>query len=123
MTIPAGVEDGNQPAVRERGRGRRASGDSLRGSACAPRGLRPARPDLLYELPTFPQAALGAEIEVPVLGGKSTVTVPAGTQPGQQLRLRGKGMPQLRGRGHGDAVYQVAIEVPTRLTSRQRELL
>jgi len=58
-----------------------------------------------------------------VLGGKATLTVPAGTQAGQTVRLKGKGMPHLRGRGHGDAVYQIAIEVPTRLSSRQRELL
>jgi molecular chaperone DnaJ len=49
--------------------------------------------------------------------------VPPGTQPGEQLRLRGKGMPHLRGRGRGDAVYQVMVEVPTKLTARQRELL
>ena len=58
-----------------------------------------------------------------MLGGPAKLTVPAGTQPGQQLRLRGKGMPHLRGRGRGDAVYQVAVEVPTQLTARQRELL
>ena len=128
VTIPAGVEDGNQL---------RLSGEGEAGAQGGPPGdlyvvihIRPHEifvrrgPDLLCELPlTFPQAALGAEVEVPVLGGRSTLTVPAGTQPGEQLRLRGKGMPQLRGRGHGDAVYQVAIEVPTRLTSRQRELL
>jgi molecular chaperone DnaJ len=80
--------------------------------------------DLLCELPlSFPQAALGDSVEVPVLGGKATLTVPAGTQPGAQLRLRGKGLPHLRGRGHGDAVYQVVLEVPTKLTARQRELL
>jgi molecular chaperone DnaJ len=49
--------------------------------------------------------------------------VPPGTQPGTQLRLRGKGLPHLRSRGHGDAVYQVVVEVPTKLTARQKELL
>ena len=60
---------------------------------------------------------------MPVLDGTARLTVPAGTQPGQRLTLRGKGMPHLRGRGHGDAVYEVFIEVPTQLSPRQRELL
>jgi molecular chaperone DnaJ len=80
--------------------------------------------DLLCELPlSFPQAALGTEVEVPVLGGHARLTVPAGTQPGQILRLKGKGMPSLRGRHHGDTCYQVVLEIPTRLTAKQRKLL
>jgi molecular chaperone DnaJ len=51
------------------------------------------------------------------------LTIPPGTQPGQRLTLKGKGMPQLRGRGRGDAIYEVVVEVPTRLTPRQREIL
>jgi molecular chaperone DnaJ len=80
--------------------------------------------DLLCELPlTFPQAALGAEVEVPVLGGHATLKVPPGTQPEDILRLKGKGMPSLRGRHRGDACYQVVLEVPTRLAPKQRQLL
>jgi molecular chaperone DnaJ len=79
---------------------------------------------LVCELPlTFPQVALGDEIEVPVLDGAARLKIPAGTQPGQRLVLKGKGMPHLRGRGRGDAVYEVIVEVPTHLTARQRELL
>jgi molecular chaperone DnaJ len=79
---------------------------------------------LICELPlTFPQVALGDEVEVPVLDGAAKLKVPAGTQPGQRLLLKGKGMPHLRGRGRGDAVYEVVVEVPTHLTARQRELL
>ena len=81
-------------------------------------------PHLLCELPiTFPQAALGDTVEVPVLKGKAELTVPPGTQPGQRLVLKGKGMPHLRGRGRGDLFYEVVVEVPTRLSARQKELL
>jgi molecular chaperone DnaJ len=80
--------------------------------------------DLLCELPvSFPQLALGAEVEVPVLAGSATLKIPAGSQPGQILRLRGKGMPRLRERGHGDACYRLLLEVPQKLNARQREAL
>lgn len=69
-------------------------------------------------------AALGGEVEVPTIdGGRSRVKVPAGTQTGKQMRLRGKGMPALRGGGIGDMLIEVAVETPVNLTSRQRELL
>src|SRR5215471_15687865 len=78
----------------------------------------------MCELPlSFAQVALGDAVHVPLLRGTGELTVPPGTQPGQRLVLKGKGMPQLRGRGRGDAVYEVVVEVPTRLSARQRELL
>ena len=128
VTIPAGIEDGNQLRVSGEGEGGvhgGPPGDLYVVIHVKPHDIFVRRgADLLCELPlTFAQAALGAEVEVPVLRGRATLTIPAGTQPGQQLHLRGKGMPSLRGRNHGDAIYQVAIEVPTRLSSRQRELL
>jgi molecular chaperone DnaJ len=80
--------------------------------------------DLHGTLPlTVPQAALGAEVDVPVLEGTAKLEVPPGVQNGDVLRLRGKGMPALQGRGRGDACYHVVVEIPTRLTPRQRELL
>jgi molecular chaperone DnaJ len=80
--------------------------------------------DLLMDLPvSFTQLALGAEVDVPVLGGTDRLKVPAGTQPHHVLRLRGKGMPRLRERGHGDTCYRVLLEVPQKLTARQREAL
>ncbi|HUG35646.1 MAG TPA: molecular chaperone DnaJ [Candidatus Limnocylindrales bacterium] len=128
VTIPPGIEDGNQLRLAGEGEGGTAGGSA--GDLYVVLHVRPHEifvrhgADLVCELPlTFPQAALGAAVEVPVLGGKATLTVPAGTQAGQTVRLKGKGMPHLRGRGHGDAVYQIALEVPTRLSSRQRELL
>jgi molecular chaperone DnaJ len=80
--------------------------------------------DLHCELPvSFAQLALGAELDVPVLGGTARLTIPPGTQPHHVLRLRGKGMPHLRGRGRGDACYRVLLEVPGKLNARQREAL
>jgi molecular chaperone DnaJ len=80
--------------------------------------------DLLCQLPvSFPQLALGAEVEVPTLDGRERLTIAAGTQPGHVLRLRGKGMPRLRERGRGDACYQLLLEVPQKLNARQREAL
>ena len=69
-------------------------------------------------------AALGGEVEVPTIdGGKSRVKVPAGSQTGKQMRLRAKGMPALRGGGHGDMLIEMAVETPVNLTSRQKELM
>ncbi|MCC0063401.1 MAG: molecular chaperone DnaJ [Defluviimonas sp.] len=69
-------------------------------------------------------AALGGEVEVPTIdGGRSRVKVPSGTQTGKQMRLRGKGMPALRGAGTGDMLIEIAVETPVNLTSRQREIL
>ena len=73
---------------------------------------------------SFTTAALGGEIDVPGLDrAKHEVKIPAGIQSGKQLRIRGAGMPILNGRGHGDMVIQVEVETPTRLTSRQKEIL
>ena len=69
-------------------------------------------------------AALGGEIEVPTIeGGRTRVRVPAGSQSGRQMRLRGKGMPHLRGGGVGDMYIELAVETPVNLTARQKELL
>ncbi|MEI4471961.1 molecular chaperone DnaJ [Frigidibacter sp. MR17.24] len=69
-------------------------------------------------------AALGGEVEVPTIdGGRSRVKIPAGSQTGRQMRLRGKGMPALRGGGTGDMMIELAVETPVNLTSRQKDLL
>jgi len=69
-------------------------------------------------------AALGGEVEVPTIdGGRSRVKIPAGAQTGKQMRLRGKGMPALRGGGTGDMLIELAVETPVNLTQRQKELL
>ena len=69
-------------------------------------------------------AALGGDIEVPTIdGGRSRVKIPAGSQSGRQMRLRGKGMPALRGGAAGDMFIELAVETPVNLTSRQKEIL
>jgi molecular chaperone DnaJ len=72
---------------------------------------------------SFPQAALGAEVEVPTLDGPAPLNVPRGTQSGEILKLRGRGMPDLSGSGRGDELVEVLIETPKRLSPRQEELL
>ncbi|MGH7279034.1 MAG: molecular chaperone DnaJ [Candidatus Rokuibacteriota bacterium] len=128
VKIPAGIDDGMQL---------RMSGEGSGGLQGGPPGdlyvlVRIAEHDLfvrdgadLYcDTPvSFAQLALGAEIEVPVLNGAAKLKIPAGTQPHAVMRLRGKGMPQLRGRGHGEACYRLILEVPQKLTPRQREAL
>jgi molecular chaperone DnaJ len=81
--------------------------------------------DLIYaKVLTFPQATLGATVEVPTIDGEKTqVKVPAGIQHGTSLRLRDRGMPRLQGRGRGDLLVQVRVEVPKDLTEKQKELL
>ena len=77
---------------------------------------------LLYELPvTFSQAALGAELTVPTVEGDTTVTIPAGVQSGQILRLKGRGLPELEGRGRGDQLIQVRVWTPEKLTRDQED--
>jgi len=80
--------------------------------------------DLLCEVPvSFVQAALGAEIDVPTLDGKTSVKVPPGTQPGTMFRLKGKGVKNIQGYGHGDLHVRVTVEVPSQLSSAQRAKL
>ncbi len=80
--------------------------------------------DLLCEVPvSFIQATLGAEIEVPTLQGKATVKIPAGTQPGMLLRLKGRGVKNLQGYGQGDLHIRVQVEVPTHLNAEQKHKL
>src|SRR5690606_18300517 len=71
----------------------------------------------------FTQAALGDEVLVDTLDGAVTLKIPPGTQPGTAFRLRGRGVPRLRGGGRGDHLVRVDIHVPERLDARQRELL
>ncbi|MCG7361868.1 molecular chaperone DnaJ [Roseomonas sp. ACRSG] len=129
VTIPAGVEDGTRI---------RLSGEGEAGLRGAPPG------DLYVDISLLPhsifqrdganiyvrvplrmtQAALGEAVEVPVIdGGRARVTIPAGTQSGDQFRLRGKGFSVLRSAARGDMYVQVAVETPQNLSARQRELL
>ena len=80
--------------------------------------------DLICEVPiTFPQAALGADVEVPTVTGKTKVRIPAGTQPGTIFRVKGKGVKNVQGYGTGDLMVRVAVEVPKKLSLTQRAKL
>jgi len=72
---------------------------------------------------SFPQAALGTEVTIPTFEGDYMLKIPPGTQSGQQIPIRNKGVPALRGRGRGDLVVHVEVQIPKKLTQRQRELL
>lgn len=128
IKIPPGIDDGMQLRLSGEGAGGLNGGPSgdlfvlvrIRDHSMFARNGA----DLYCDLPlSFPQLALGAEVEVPVLGGRATLKVPAGSQPGHVVRLRGKGMPHLRERGHGDACYRLQLEVPQKLNAGQREAL
>ena len=128
VTIPPGVEPGATRLVT--GAGNKPRPDKSPGEleitiqVRAHPFYRRAGDDVVCAVPiTFVQAALGGEIEVPTLDGKGRVRVPQGTQPGTVLRLKGKGIPHRTGVGRGDQKVEIAIEVPTQLTARQRELL
>jgi molecular chaperone DnaJ len=80
--------------------------------------------DIVCKIPiSFPQAALGAEIEVPTLNGNKKVTIPKGIQSGEVVFLKGEGIPYLRGGGRGDQIIQVRVKIPTKLSKRQEDLL
>jgi molecular chaperone DnaJ len=80
--------------------------------------------DLYCEVPiNFTQAALGAQIEIPTISGRVILKIPPGSQTGAELRIKGKGLPSVRGYGRGDLVARLFVEVPTHLTAKQRELL
>jgi len=72
---------------------------------------------------TFTEASLGSSIEVPTITGKGRLRIPPGTQSGQQIRIKGKGIPHLRGFGQGDQICEVVIYTPTNLTTKEKELL
>jgi molecular chaperone DnaJ len=128
VKIPAGVDTGARLVLRgegEGGEGGAASGDLyvVIGVKEHPLFKREGA-TVVCEVPlTFPQAALGAEIEVPTLEGKLSVRVPEGTQTGRTIRLKGKGLPSLRSQSRGDQLVQIFVETPTKLSRRQRELL
>jgi molecular chaperone DnaJ len=127
VTIPAGVVAGETKLVQAAGnrtRADRAPGDlEITVKVAEHPFFRREGDDVLCVVPiTFVQAALGAEVEVPTLDGRGRVRVPPGTQPGTVLRVKGKGIPHRGGLGSGDQRVEVAVEVPTRLTERQRQL-
>jgi molecular chaperone DnaJ len=127
VTIPAGVSNGVQI---------RLAGEGQPGVNGGPHGnfyleievenhayFRRKGDDVLLDLDiNISQAVLGDEIHVPTLNGDVELRIPAGTQPGKTFRLRGRGIPHLRGSGSGDQLVTVSVQIPSRLTAEQRSL-
>ena len=129
VSIPSGVEDGTRI---------RLSGEGEAGAASGPRGdlyifisVKPHEiferdgPNLYCRTPaSMVNAALGGSIDVPTIeGGKAEVKMPEGAQTGRRMRLRGKGMPRLRGGPRGDMIVELFVETPRNLSDRQKEIL
>jgi len=129
VKIPKGVDDGTR--IRVSGKGEAGSKGGSSGDLYLFISIenhdifKRADENLYYELPiSFTNAALGTSVEVPSIdGGKSKIKIPAGTQHGKQFRLRGKGMPVLRGSAFGDLYIRINTQVPTSLTKKQKEIL
>lgn len=128
VKIPAGVDDGSQLRI---------SGEGEVGANGGPPGdlyvviqvkshpfFDREGDDIYCEVPlTFAQAALGDEIEIPTLTGKVKLKIPSGTQTGTYFRLKGKGVPRIRGYGQGDQHVKAVVVTPTHLSDKQKELL
>lgn len=129
VNIPAGVEEGTR--IRLAGEGEAGLRGGPPGDLYIFLSIEPHRffrrdgLHLYCRVPiTMVKAALGGTVEVPSLdGGRARVTIPAGTQTGKQFRLKGKGMPTMRGAGQGDMFVQAVVETPVSLTKRQKDLL
>ena len=126
--MPAGVVDGSTLRLTRRGRGRPrggAAGDLYVHLRVRPHDrYRRVDDDLVTDVPiSIAQAALGTKIELPTLDGDEELTVAAGTQPGHEFVLRGRGVPRLHGRGRGDLRAIVRVEVPTKLAAAEADLL
>lgn len=128
VNIPAGVDTGSR--LRVAGEGEAGEKGGPPGDLYVVIHIKPhdvfmrEGKDILCEIPiTFKQAAVGDKIHVPTLNGKAKIDIPPGTQSGTIFRLKGKGLPDLRGYGKGDEHVRVIIETPKQLTKRQKELL
>ncbi|MBC7229701.1 MAG: molecular chaperone DnaJ [Actinobacteria bacterium] len=128
VKIPAGINDGGK--VRFPGKGEAGPLGAPPGDLYVNVHVRPHRyfrrkdADILLDLPlTFAEAALGTTVEVPTVHGKVKLKIPAGTADGRRFRLRGKGAPKPRGKGHGDMIVTARVVVPKKVTAKERELL
>ncbi|MCZ6596355.1 MAG: molecular chaperone DnaJ [Planctomycetota bacterium] len=128
IDVPPGVAEGMRIRV---------AGEGDTGDPGAPRGhlyclirekehklFQRSGPDLMTEIPcAYAQLALGDKVEIPTLRGKVEMTIPAGTQSGKVFRLRGQGLPVFDGHGRGDQLVRVFVEIPRKMSDRQKELL
>jgi molecular chaperone DnaJ len=127
VKIPAGVDDGSQ--IRLTGEGEAGTRSGSTGDLYVILSVEQHEfflrdgDDIFYELPiNFAQAALGAEVDVPTLDGKTKLKIPAGNQTGKVFRLKNKGIPHLRRNGSGDLLVTLFVVTPQSLTEKQRQL-
>ena len=128
VKIPAGVKDGTR--IKLKGKGEAGFGGAAAGDLYVVTRVEPSKiyerrgDDLVVVVPvSFPTAALGGSVEAPTPGGPVSLKIPAGTEDGKLLRIKGRGAPRLKGDGQGDVLARVRIEVPKRISKKQRELL
>jgi len=128
IKVPPGIESGMR--LKLAGEGETGARGGARGDLYVLVQVKPhpffqrQGANLFCEVPiTMVQATLGDELKVPTLSGTVTMKVPAGTQPGEVFRLRGKGLPGIRGSGSGDQMVRVSVEIPTRLSAAHRRVL
>lgn len=128
VKIPRGIDEGYQ--LRLKGEGEMTPNGSVPGDLYVVVRIIPHKSfmrdgdDLWHVLLiSYPQAVLGAEVSVPTLEGTITIKISAGTQIGETIRVKGKGMPRFRGYGHGDLLVRVGVSIPKRISKNEREIL
>jgi molecular chaperone DnaJ len=128
LNIPAGVAEGMQLSVR--GKGNAGARNGIAGDLIIlieeekDKELERDGENLIYNLfISFPQAALGTTVEVPTINGKTEVKIPAGTQSGEVIKLRGKGLPELNGYGKGDLLVNVTVWTPKSLNKEEEKIM
>jgi len=128
VTIPAGIENGQ--ILKLTGQGDAGLYNGPAGDLFVNIHLRPHKHfqrqgvNLVFNLNiNFAQAALGDKIEMPLLDGKINLKIPSGIQPGEMIKLKDKGMPRLYGRGHGDLIVKIQVNIPKKVSRKQRKLI
>jgi molecular chaperone DnaJ len=128
VKIPAGAKDGTR--IRLKGKGEAGWGGAPAGDLYVVTRVEPSKTftrkgdDLIVDVPVaYADAALGTTASVPTPDGPVSVKIPAGSEDGKLLRVRGKGAPKLKGSGRGDVIARVRIQVPKKVSKREREIL